>query len=134
MLDYGEVVVHCMFPFERTHYNLEGKYARALPVRSNPTRCHPDSCWLLCGLVKHHGWPAVPDCWILIVPSVDGATPDWEHTCMQQCCCAPEPTLLQLRRPSHQCTLPVAAIVGVANVAQMRCRTKQNKAEQSSLM
>ena len=53
MLDYGEVVVHCMFPFERTHYNLEGKYARALPVRSNPTRCHPDSisCWLLCGLV-----------------------------------------------------------------------------------
>ena len=30
VLDYGEVVVHLMFAFEREHYNLEGKYARAV--------------------------------------------------------------------------------------------------------
>ena len=35
MLDYGEVVVHCMFPFERSHYNLEGKYARATQVSNH---------------------------------------------------------------------------------------------------
>ena len=33
MLDYGEVVVHLMFAFERDHYNLEGKFSRAVQVR-----------------------------------------------------------------------------------------------------
>ena len=32
MLDYGEVVVHLMFSFERQHYDLEGKFHRAMQV------------------------------------------------------------------------------------------------------